>query len=169
MTDTNIPDYAKVTLINDYLESIEKLEKQIVDSEERLVLTKKNVSSKLETDCKRIEYQIKKEKDSLVTKKEIESYRKKESKEYSTLEGVINETITNFVNSDDYIGFLSQFYDTHKDDIVEKVINKELAKKLKLSTFTESTDQILFRTQDVDYDFSNSIISNLIAKYLLTQ
>lgn len=168
MTEATIPDYEKVTLINSYLETIKKLEGQIEDAQKRYTDSKKQIENKLETDFKRIEYQIKKEKDSTITQKEITSYRKKENKQYEEISSQMKSTIDDFLQSKEYMQFVVEFYNSHKESIVDVVSPATIAKDLGLSDFTLSESELVFITKDVNYDFSKAVVSNIVAKYLLT-
>ena len=165
----NIPDYEKISLINEYQESIERLEAQITEAEKALKAKKKRIKERLSQDRSRLAAQVKKEKDSIVTKQELDKFREQEASEYAQTLKSYNHEVEKFLDSQEYYNFVRDFYRQHESQITTVVAPKELAKQLDLSKAQADGDRLVFQTADVDYDFTPRHLRAEIVKKLLVQ
>lgn len=165
--NSNIPDYKKVSLINEYQESLEKLKVQKIAAQEELERVKKHNSQRLEIEYKRIEDSIKKFKDSETTKQELLDFRTLENSEFKKLVTQVHNDVENFLSSNEFFDYIKDFYNSKKDDITEVIADSEIANRVGIKDYTSSEGEFIIKTKFIDYIFTPSVVKDYVVKKIL--
>ena len=165
----NIPDYEKISLINEHQESLERLEEQTTQAKAALKAKKKRIQDKLGQDRNRLASQVRKEKDATVTKRELDRFREQEAAEYLETAKSLNKEVGKFLESQEYLEYIVDFYRRHRAQITGVIAPKDVARMLEAEAAASEGDRIVLQTETVDYDFSPAVVRPQVVKKLLVQ
>ena len=166
---TNLPEYEKVALINEYQENSRVLEDQISEAKVALKRKKKLLQHKLEQDRDRLATQIRKEKDAIVTKHELDRYRGQEQKRFHQTVSALQKELEKFFKSADFEGYLKHFYTRHQNEIKSVVAPQYLLGFFEGKETQAHKEKIMFEGDYVAYDFSPAVLTPYLVKKFLVR
>ena len=163
--DTNIPDYKKIALINQYQEQIESLKEKKVHLQEELAQIKNSLEQRLKSEYSRVEGEIKKSKDSTKTASELDTFRSEEKAEYTKTVAHISSAVDSYLQSQEYYDFVKDFIQKLSDTVIKIEAPEAVTKGLNVDT--EKSKNIIVHTDAIEYDLSPHSIRREIIYTLL--